>query len=93
MSLDAYGAMVQVDQAQVVSSSWGWCEPDMVVSGINYSVAEDSIFQLMAVQDQSMFAAAGDSGSPCNAPVGTMCRECPDLGLYRETPVGSGIML
>jgi len=54
-----YGAIAQADTAQVVSTSWGVCEP---LSG-GITASEDTIFQEMAVQGQTMLAAAGDSGS------------------------------
>ncbi len=62
-SLDTYAAIAQEDSAQVVSTSWVSCEPDMVLSGVNYAAAEALIFQEMALQGQSVMAAAGDDGS------------------------------
>jgi subtilase family serine protease len=59
-SIDNYGAIVQQDRAQVVSSSWGSCE---AAAAADELLLESQIFQEMAVQGQSMLAAAGDSGS------------------------------
>ena len=59
-SLDNYGTIVQQNRAQVVSSSWGNCEP---VISTRVLTVESQLFQEMAVQGQSMMAAAGDSGS------------------------------
>ncbi len=57
--VDTYGAIAQQDRAQVVSSSWGGCEP---LAGTAVTI-EAQLFQEMALQGQSMMAAAGDSGS------------------------------
>ncbi len=58
--LDNYGAIAQQDRAQVVSTSWGTCEP---ILGSRLIGIESQIFQEMSVQGQSMMAAAGDDGS------------------------------
>ena len=58
--VDTYGAIAQQDRAQVVSSSWGGCEPLAEAAVIRI---EAQLFQEMALQGQSMMAAAGDSGS------------------------------
>lgn len=59
--LDNYGAIAQQDRAQVVSTSWGSCEP--LSGGARVLRIESEIFQEMSVQGQSMLAAAGDDGS------------------------------
>jgi subtilase family serine protease len=58
--LDEYTRIADDNSAQVVSSSWGLCEPLW-----DYSIAqsEETVFEQMATQGQSMLAAAGDSGS------------------------------
>jgi kumamolisin len=58
--VDTYGAIAQQNRAQVVSSSWGGCEP---LAGAPVVRIEAQLFQEMALQGQSMMAAAGDSGS------------------------------
>ncbi len=58
--VNTYGAIAQQDRAQVVSSSWGGCEP---LAGAPVVRIEAQLFQEMALQGQSMMAAAGDSGS------------------------------
>ena len=58
--LDEYIAIANADQAESVSSSWAVCEDD-VTSG--FVQAENTIFEQMALQGQSMFGAAGDSGA------------------------------
>jgi len=46
--------------AQAVSTSWGNCEANHFSSTL---IAQNTIFQQMTTQGQSMFAAAGDNGS------------------------------
>jgi hypothetical protein len=58
---DTYSAIVSQDRAQVISTSWGVCEPNE--QGTATAQAENTLFQEAAVQGQSVFAAAGDSGS------------------------------
>jgi subtilase family serine protease len=61
--LDNYGAIAQQDKAQVVSSSYGICEPLMKAGKVNVARIEARTFEMMAVQGQSMLAASGDAGS------------------------------
>jgi hypothetical protein len=64
--LDVYSAMVNGDAAQVLSTSWGQCEPD---AGTALIEVEASLFEQAAAQGQSFIAAAGDEGSEdCNLP-------------------------
>jgi hypothetical protein len=58
--IDILERIAQDDTAKVVSTSWGGCESDEDSSLLN---SENTIFQQMAVQGQTMFAASGDSGS------------------------------
>ena len=58
--LDTYGRIITDDRAQVVSTSWGLCEP-FATSG--YMQSENTLFQEAAVQGQTVVASAGDSGS------------------------------
>ncbi len=58
--LDEYATIANQDIADSVSSSWGECEPD---AGLAFAEAENLIFEQMAAQGQSMFAAAGDTGA------------------------------
>jgi hypothetical protein len=57
---DLYSAIVNADADQVVSTSWGLCELDSDPSLIT---SEDDLFAQAASQGQTVFAAAGDSGS------------------------------
>ena len=58
--LDEYTAIADEDIASTVSSSWGECEND---TGQAMAEAENTVFEQMALQGQSMFAAAGDDGA------------------------------
>jgi subtilase family serine protease len=58
--LDEYWRIAGDDVADVISSSWGQCESD---SGAALLQAENLVFEQMALQGQSMFAAAGDTGA------------------------------
>jgi subtilase family serine protease len=58
--LDEYAQIANDNRADVISSSWGVCEND---AGAAYVQAENLIFQQMALQGQSMFGAAGDTGA------------------------------
>jgi subtilase family serine protease len=52
--------IVSGDRANVISTSWGNCEPYTAPSAIS---AENTLLQEAAAQGQSFFAASGDSGS------------------------------
>jgi len=66
---DTYNQIAVDDTAQVVSTSWGVCEPDTDPA---LASAESDVFAQMAAQGQTMFAASGDAGSAdCDAPAGT----------------------
>jgi subtilase family serine protease len=58
--LDEYTAIANQDSADTVSSSWAVCENDASAAMVQ---AENTIFEQMAFQGQSMFGAAGDSGA------------------------------
>jgi kumamolisin len=55
-----YRQIADDDAAQVVSSSWGNCEANSLSVVIGY---ENTFFQQMAMQGQSMLAASGDNGA------------------------------
>ena len=59
-SMDEYAKIAADDTASVISSSWGLCEND---AGAAYEQAQNTIFEQMAAQGQSMFAATGDTGA------------------------------
>ena len=58
--LDEWTAIANADQAESVSSSWAVCEND---AGAAYAQAENTIFEQMALQGQSVFGAEGDTGA------------------------------
>jgi hypothetical protein len=65
---DIYNAIVNADTATVISTSWGLCEPALQIAAPGAQEVENEIFEESAVQGQSVFAAAGDSGSnDCSA--------------------------
>lgn len=59
---DVYNAIISQNRAHVISTSWGICESqDTPVPTAQQD--ENTLFQEAATQGQSVFAAAGDSGS------------------------------
>ncbi len=58
--IDAYAKIVNDNLAPVVSTSYYQCEPYLSTTRQN---AENTAFQQMAAQGQSIFAASGDYGS------------------------------
>jgi subtilase family serine protease len=60
-ALDTFNRIASDDSAQVVSTSWGECETnDMPTAAVS---EENTVFERMAVQGQTMVAASGDEGS------------------------------
>jgi subtilase family serine protease len=59
-ALDEYTRIATDNIADVISSSWSVCEND---AGAAYVQAENLVFEQMAIQGQSAFGAAGDSGA------------------------------
>ncbi len=65
--VDNYAAIVDADQDQIVSTSWGLCEQAIQAGQPGLQQAENLLFEQAAAQGQSVFAAAGDNGSDdCN---------------------------
>jgi subtilase family serine protease len=58
--IDTYQKIASDDKAKQISTSWGLSELQSNSSDMN---SMDSIFQQMAAQGQSIFAASGDSGA------------------------------
>lgn len=66
-SLDEYNQIISQNTAQVVTTSWGLCEAAVQQGEPGFQQEENALFQEAAAQGQSVFAAAGDSGSnDCN---------------------------
>ncbi len=59
-TVDEYTRIARDDAASAISSSWGECENDI---GTAVAQAENVVFEQMAAQGQSMFAASGDQGA------------------------------
>ncbi len=57
---DVFSKIVSQDRAQVVTNSWGNCEPD---EGVADARAESVLFEEAATQGQTIVSAAGDDGS------------------------------
>jgi hypothetical protein len=60
---DIYNAMVSEDTANLISTSWGLCEPELEQTAPGAQEVEYTIFEEAALQGQSVFTPAGDSGS------------------------------
>jgi kumamolisin len=58
--LDEYTAIANANQAASVSSSWAVCENDATTALVQ---AENTVFEQMALQGQSMFGDEGDTGA------------------------------
>ena len=58
--LDEYTTIANQDRADTISSSWGLCENDVTAG---YVQAENTIFEQMAFQGQSVFSSSGDTGA------------------------------
>ena len=69
-ALDEYNEMATQDTAQVISSSYGLCEALMTAPAFGgpEASAENTVFQEMAAQGQSVLVASGDTGSEACAP-------------------------
>jgi hypothetical protein len=66
-AIDEYANIVNADTDQVVTTSWGLCESALQQAAPGIQQAENLLFEQAAAQGQSVFAAAGDSGSnDCN---------------------------
>jgi len=62
--IDTYARMVNDDTAQVLTTSWGQCEPAFTgTDGQAELQAEATLFAEAAAQGQTVLAASGDSGS------------------------------
>ncbi|MGB9111096.1 MAG: IPT/TIG domain-containing protein, partial [Acidimicrobiales bacterium] len=62
-SIDAYDEMVSSDSANVISTSWGECETAIQLAAPGTQQVESYLFEEAAAQGQTVFAAAGDTGS------------------------------
>jgi subtilase family serine protease len=82
---DTFSAIITQNRAQVVSVSWGECEPNNT-DGLQ---AENTLFQEAAAQGQSIVSASGDEGSEdCNAPPPTL----PNVSLAVDDPASQPLV-
>ncbi len=61
--LNVYETIFNQDKANVVSISWGLCEPLTQDNGSAVQGEENALFEQAAAQGQTVVAAAGDTGS------------------------------
>ena len=62
-SLDEYTRIVDDDQAQVLSTSYGVCESLVKLGAPGLIASENTVFEQAAAEGMSVFAASGDTGS------------------------------
>jgi pro-kumamolisin-like protein/fibronectin type III domain protein/IPT/TIG domain-containing protein len=61
--MDEFDNIIAADDAQVVTSSWGYCEIDEVNLQPGYINVENDLFEQAALQGQTVLNSSGDSGS------------------------------
>jgi hypothetical protein len=61
--LDTWNQIAITDNARQITSSWGACEPALQQGAPGVEQVENEIFEQIAAQGQTVFAAAGDDGS------------------------------
>lgn len=81
---DTFARIVNDNTAQVISDSWGLCEPQTPQAELS---AENTLFQQAAVQGQSILVAAGDSGSSGCGPPGNV----PAVDDAASQPFATGV--
>ncbi len=81
--VDAYNAIVSQDRAALVSTSWGECETALQQSAPQVQLLENTLFEEAAAQGQTVFAAAGDTGSDdcASTPFGSTSPALPYLSV------------
>jgi subtilase family serine protease len=57
--VDNYAAIIDADQDQIISSSWGLCEQAIELGQPGLQQAENLLFEQAAAQGQTVFGAAG----------------------------------
>ena len=62
-ALDNFNAIINQDQAKVISSSWGLCEVAVQTGEPGIQQIENTLFEQAAAQGQTIFSSAGDDGS------------------------------
>ncbi|MGO8670645.1 MAG: fibronectin type III domain-containing protein [Capsulimonadaceae bacterium] len=80
-TLDIYTQMATDDDANVISTSWGFNEDDFIPSDDQFANDEGGIFQEFAAQGQTLCVAAGDAGAFADQTIST-----PNVGLEAAMP-------
>jgi len=62
-AMDETNQIVQDDTANVVTTSWGFCELDEINLDPGYINVENQLYEQAALQGQSWLASSGDAGS------------------------------
>jgi Pro-kumamolisin, activation domain/IPT/TIG domain len=66
-ALDEFATMIDDDNDQIITSSWGFCEQDEQLADPGAQQAENFMFEQAAAQGQTILNAAGDEGDDsCN---------------------------
>jgi subtilase family serine protease len=91
---DTYAKIVSQDAAKVISTSWGICEAAAQTASVGTPAAENVLYQEAAVQGQSIFAAAGDSGAAdCGGTIKTPTVDDPASQPYVTGVGGTSLSL
>lgn len=82
-AIDAYNAIVSQDRVNIVSTSWGECEQALQTAAPQTQHLENILFEEAAAQGQTVFAAAGDTGSDdcASTPFGSSSPAAPYLSV------------
>ncbi len=82
-AIDAYNAIVSQDRVNIVSTSWGECEQAVQTAAPQTLQLENILFEEAAAQGQTVFAAAGDTGSDdcASTPFGSSTPAAPYLSV------------
>jgi hypothetical protein len=78
--LDTWNQIAIADNARQITTSWGACAPALQQGDPGVEQVENEIFEQIAAQGQTVFAAAGDDGSDTCAYHGSSA-VAPDLSL------------
>ena len=85
---DTYHAIIKADKDQVISTSWGGCD---LYTSRSFAASEDTLFQEANAQGQTVFAAAGDSGSTGCFPFGGSDASALSAGNPASDPLVVGV--
>ena len=82
-AIDAYNRIVSQDRANIVTTSWGECETALQTASPQIQQLENTLFEEAAAQGQTVFSAAGDTGSDdcASTPYGSTTPAAPYLSV------------